>query len=174
MSCRNLFVINAKNTKNSHTTYRKLNQYIIDHDFSILFEPKGYWDEILSVFNCNDYYFAVTEDKGIMECDEIFSIVDSFDYAVQFPKKQFKEKEYEFLVAKLSFLNRIVEIVFSDENVESVEFYLSDQYSIDVSDFDYLINVTDKNLTEALIKTYQPSKKANYFGIKTAVFSITR
>ena len=64
--------------------------------------------------------------------------------------------------------------MFSDENVESVDFYLSGQYSTEASDFDYLINVTDKNLTEALIKSYDPIKNNPYFGMKTAKFLITR
>ena len=174
MSCRNVFVIKAKNINNADCIYKKIAEYVKKQKISILFEPKGYWDEILNVFNCNSYYFSVTEGKGIVECDDIFSTEDSFDYAVQFPKKQFEEKEYEFLTTKLSFFNRIVEIVFSDENVESIEFYLSDQYSIVASDFDYLINVTDKNLTEALIKSYAPSNKNRRFGMKTAKFVLIR
>lgn len=174
MSCRNVFIIKAKNANNAHSTYRKLAEYVKDLEISIMFEPQGYWDEILSVFNCNTYYFSVTEGNGVVECDDIFSTVDSFDYAIQFPKQQFKEKEHEFLTTKLSFLNRIVEIVLCDKNVECIEFYLSDQYSIDASDFDYLINVLDKNLSEALIKSYAPLKNNRCFGIKTAKFLITQ
>ena len=174
MSCRNVFIIRAKNTNNADSIYKKVAEFVKKQKISILFEPQGYWDEILSVFNCNAYYFSVTEGKGIVECDDIFSTEDSFDFAVQFPKNQFEEKEYEFLSAKLSFFNHLVEIVFSDENVESIDFYLSGQYSTEASDFDYLINVTDKNLTEALIKSYDPIKSNPYFGMKTAKFLITR
>ncbi len=174
MSCRNMFLIRAKSINNVNCIYDKLVEYVKNKNISIMLEPKGYWNEILSLFNCSNYYFSVTEGRGIIECDEIFTTEDSFDYAVQFPKEQFKEKENEFLKAKLSFLNSIVEIVFSDENVENIEFYLSGQYSTDAGDFEHLINITDKKLTEAVINSYNPWKKDEYFGIKTAKFLITR
>ena len=174
MSCRNVFIVKAKSINNAHCIYKKIAEYIENKSISILFEPKGYWDEMFRILNCNAYYFSVTDGKDIVECEDIFSTEDSFDFAFQFPKNQFRDKEYEFLTRKLSFLNHIVEIIFSDENVESIDFYVTGQYSTNESDFDYLINVTGKNLTEALIKSYSPKENYPSFGMKDAKFVITR
>ena len=173
MSCRNVFIIRANSNNNANRIYDKLHEYVKNKNISIMIEPKGYWDEILSLFDCSNYYFSVTEGKGIVECDEIFSTEESYFYACQFPKNQFEKKEYEFLKAKLSFFDSITEIVFSDENVENIEFYISGQYSIYAGDFEHL-NVTDKKLSEALIYSYNPSKKDQYFGIKSVKFLIER
>jgi hypothetical protein len=143
-------------------------------DFSIVLEPVGYWDEILNCLDCECNYFTVTENKHVIECEDIFSIKDSFEYARRFPRKYFHDKEHEFLHHKLSFFNDIVQILFEDPNIESLEIYISDQYSTNLDAFDRCIQVVDRKLTEALIGTYQPTKKDKYFGMKTVKFIVER
>lgn len=174
MSARNLFVLRFNDTANSKTLYDVLDAYMKFTNFSIVFEPMGYWDEILNCLNCKRNYFTVTENKCVIECEDIFSTRDSFEYARRFPRRYFRDKEHEFLQNKLSFLNDIVQILFEDSCVKSVEVYMSDQYSTDLDAFDRCIQVVDRNLTEALIGTYQSTKKDKYFGMKTVKFIVER
>lgn len=174
MSARNLFIIKSQNIENAKKIYSQLDEYMMPINYSIIFEPKGYWDEILDLLDCDSYYFTITNGKNIKECDNIFDTEDSFCYAIKFPKKQFEAKEYEFLYKKLSFFNNIVEIVFRDDNVEAIEFYISDQYSIDLNDFNWIIEVVDGRLSEALIETFKPTRKNKYFGMKAVKFVIKR
>ena len=174
MSTRNLFIIKAKSIEKVQQIYGQLDEYMMSKTFSIAFEPKGYWDPILALLECNNFYFAITNNEHTMESEDLFSLEDSFDFAINFPKNQFKAKEYEFLYKKLSFLNNIVNIVFKDNNVETIEFYISDQYSTVLSDFDCIIEVVDGKLVEALIETFKPMRKYRYYGMKTTKFVIKR
>ena len=172
MSARNMFVINAKTNENASNIYDILTQYMASQPCSIVFEPSGYWDEILKLLDCNSYYFSITDSTKHIECEDLFSIDESYDFAMAFPKKQFDNKVNEHLNTKLSFVNDIVKIIFFDPNVLNIEFYVSDQYSITLEDFHCLVSVLDKNLCDALIKTYNPSKRQDYYGMKTAKFLI--
>ena len=174
MSARNLFIIKAKNIENAKKIYSQLDEYMMPINYSIIFEPTGYWDEILDLLNCDSYYFTITNGKNIKECDNIFDTEDSFCYAIKFPKYQFEDKMHEFLYKKLSCLNNIAKTVFKDDNVESIEFYISEQYSTVLNDFDWVIEVVDGNLSGALIKTFMPTKKDKYFGMKTVKFVIKK
>jgi hypothetical protein len=174
MSARNLFVLKSSNSIDAKKIYDTLNEYMKSNEFSVIFEPKGYWDEILSCLGCECNYFTTTENKYCIECEDIFSTVDSFAFARKFPRKLFRNKEYEYLWRKLSFFDDIILIVFEDPNVEAVEVYISNQYSTDLDSFDNCVQVTDGKLTEALISTYEPSKKEKYFGMKTVKFIVER
>lgn len=174
MSARNIFVLKSIDSVNAKRVYDALSAYMQPNKFSIVFEPKGYWDEILNCLDCECNYFTLTEDKEHIECDDIFSTTDSFAFARQFPRKHFNDKEHEFLQNKLACFTDIIKIIFENFNVEVVEVYISDQYSTDLDAFKYCIQVTDEKLTEALIDTYGPTKKEKYFGIKTVKFIMER
>ena len=174
MSARNLFVLKFNKPGDIKRIYSDLNSYMESKEFSVVFEPKGYWDEMLTCLDCESNYFTVTESKRHIECEDIFSTADSFEFARRFPRRDFRNKEHEFLQHKLSFFNDIIQIVFKDVNIQVVELYISDQYSTDCDVFHYCVPVADGNLTEALIATYKSTKKNKYFGMKTAKFIIER
>ena len=54
-----------------------------------------------------------------------------------------------------------------NDNVETVEVYLSDQYSILLEDYLEEVNVIKYKFVDSLIERYNPTKKHNYYGIKT-------
>ena len=145
-----------------------------DKKFGILFEPKGYNDDFLESIKCENQYFVLTDSDNCIECGDIFSTVDSFEYATIFPKKQFSNKEYEYLYNKLFFLNDIIKIIFSDIYTLSVEVYISNQYSTTIDDYNEVTNVVDGKLTEAIIKSYEPVKGNNYYGLKTIKFFVCK
>ena len=174
MSERNLFILKSNNSIDVKRIYDAVDMYMQPKSFSVVFEPRGYWDEILNCLGCNCNYFTLTESKEHIECENIFSTVDSFAFACKFPRKHFRDKEYEYLQDKLSCFNDIVEIIFEDPNVVAIEVYISDQYSTDLDAFKRCIQVTDGKLTEALIETYEPTKKEKYFGMKTVKFIVER
>lgn len=174
MSARNLFVLKSNNPIDTKRIYDAVDAYMQPKIYSVVFEPKGYWDEILNCLGCKCNYFTLTEGKEYIECEDIFSIEDAFVYARNFSRQQFRDKEQEFLRQKLLFFNDIVNIIFQDRNVETVEVYISDQYSTDLDAFKCCIQVADEKLTEALIDTYKPIKKEKYFGMKTVKLIIER
>ncbi len=126
MSARNLFLIKLYKEEDVRYIYNQLHEYIKNNRFGIKFEPKNYYDEILKLLDCNRNYFILTYDKENIECEEIFNDNDAFKYVSAFPKKEFQAKEKEYLYNKLSFLDEIIKILFLNNNVESVEVYLSD------------------------------------------------
>ena len=174
MSARNLFVLKSNNPIDTKRIYDAVDAYMQPKIYSVVFEPKCYWDEILNCLDCKCNYFTLTEDKKYIECEDIFSIEDAFVYARRFPRKQFRDKEHEFLQHKLSFFNDVVNIIFQDRNVETVEIYISDQYSTSLDDFKNCIPVNDRDLTKALIGTFESTKREKYFGMKTVKFIIER
>lgn len=167
MSARNLFLIKLYKEEDVRYIYNQLYEYMKNNKFGIKFEPKNYQDEILKLLNCNRNYFIVTDDKENIECEEIFNDNDAFEYALAFPKKEFQTKEKEYLYKKLSFLDEIIKILFLNNNVESVEVYLSEQYSILLEDYSEVIDVINHKFVDALLESYNPTKKHNYYGMKT-------
>ena len=174
MSMRNFFIIKSQQNVNIEEMYMLLSDYVRSKTFGIVFNPKGYADEILEALEYPKYCFALTDNENCIECEEIFSTYEAFQYAKTFPRKHYAIKEHEFLRNQLIFLDDILEIVFRYANVDAVDFYLSDQYSTLLEDYHYVVEVADRQLTDALISTFMPRKKARYFGVKTTKFSISR
>ena len=172
MSVRNIFLIKLKKDININLVYNELDEFMMNNKFGIQFEPKNYQNEILELLECNSNYFTLTNDKNSIECEDIFETYDSFEYAISFPKCEFKKREFEFLFNKLNFIDEIVKIILKQENVESIEVYVSDQYSISLNDYSKVIMVSDQKFVKALIESYNPTKKDNFFGIKTVKFII--
>lgn len=174
MSARNLFLIKLYKEEDVRYIYNQLYEYMKNNKFGIRFEPKNYYDEILKLLNCNKNYFIVTDDKENIECEEIFNDNDAFEYASAFSKKEFQTKEKEYLVNKLNFLDEIIKIIFQNDNVKLVEVYLSDQYSILLEDYSEVVDVINHKFIDALLESYNPTKKHNYYGIKTKKFIIKK
>ena len=78
------------------------------------------------------------------------------------------------LVNKLNFLDEIIKIIFQNDNVKLVEVYLSDQYSILLEDYSEVVDVINHKFIDALLESYNPTKKHNYYGIKTKKFIIKK
>ena len=172
MSARNLFLIKLFKEEDVRYIYNQLYEYMKNNKFGIKFEPKNYYDEILKLLNCDKNYFIVTDDKENIECEEIFNDTDAFEYASAFSEKEFQTKEKEYLVNKLNFLDEIIKTIFQNDNVKLVEVYLSDQYSILLEDFSEVIDVINCKFVDALLESYNPTKKHNYYGMKTKKFII--
>lgn len=170
MSARNILIIESNKTTDD--IYKKLYNLIKMKECGIIFEPKDYWEPILFQLNCNNNYFTITEDKTTIECGGIFETVTSFEYAITFSKKEFKKREKEFLHRKLSFFDDIIDIIFSDKEVQKVEMYLCTEYSITLDDFDQVIEVNNGRLCDAIIGSYECTKKEKYYGCKTRKFVI--
>ncbi len=174
MSTRNLFLIKLHKEEDIRYIYNQLNEYMKNSKFGIKFEPKNYQNEILKLLDCNKNYFIVTDDKKNIECEEIFDDIDAFKYASAFSKKEFQTKEKEYLYSKLNFLDEIIKIIFKNDNVKTVEVYLSDQYSILLEDYSEVIDVINHKFVDALLESYNPTKKRNYYGMKTKKFIIKK
>ena len=174
MSARNLFLIKLYKEEDVRYIYNQLYEYMKNNKYGIKFEPKNYYDEILILLNCDKNYFIVTDDKENIECEEIFNDNDAFEYASAFSKKEFQTKEKEYLVNKLNFLDEIIKIIFQNDNVKLVEVYLSDQYSILLEDYSEVVDVINHKFIDALLESYNPTKKHNYYGIKTKKFIIKK
>lgn len=174
MSARNLFLIKLIIDEDINYIYEQLENYMKSKMFCIKFEPKGYYDDLLDLLGCNKNYFIVTDEKENIECDEIFEDNDAFEYASAFPKKEFQAKEKEYLYKKLSFLDEIIKIIFLNNNVELVEVYLSDQYSFSLEDYSEVVDVINHKFVDALLESYNPTKKHNYYGMKTKKFIIKK
>ena len=174
MSARNLFLIKLYKEEDVTYIYNQLYEYMENNKFGIKFEPKNYYDEILNLLDCNKNYFIVTDDKENIECDEIFEDNDAFKYASAFSKREFQTKESEFLFNKLSFLDEIINIIFRNMNVESLEVYVSEQYSISLKDYSEVVDVINHKFVDALLESYNPTKKHNYYGMKTKKFIIKK
>ncbi len=174
MSARNLFLIKLKKDEDANYIYNELNDYMKNQRFGIKFEPKNYHDEILNLLDCDKNYFIVTDDKYNMECDEMFDTGDAFEYATLFSKNEFKNKIKDYLYNKLRFLDEIIKIIFQNEAVESVEVYISDQYSFLLEDYSAVVDVLNHNFVSALLERYNPTKKENYYGLRTTKFIIKK
>ena len=174
MSFRNLFLIKLKKDVNISIIYKDLCEYMLNSNFGICFEPQKYYDEILELLECDKNYFTLTEDKNHIECEAIFGCTDAFNYASCFLKREFKKRDIEYLYNKLSFIDELLNIIFGHECVETVEVYISDQYSILLEDFSRVIKVEDHRFTDALIASYEPTKADKYYGVKTTKFIIKR
>ena len=174
MSARNLFLIKLYKEEDVRYIYNQLYEYMKNNKYGIKFEPKNYYDEILKLLNCDKNYFIVTDDKENIECEEIFNDIDAFEYASAFSKKEFQTKEKEYLVNKLNFLDEIIKIIFQNDNVKLVEVYLSDQYSILLEDYSEVVDVINHKFIDALLESYNPTKKHNYYGMKTKKFIIKK
>lgn len=174
MSTRNIFLIKLKEDTNINNLYNALNEFMLKNKFGIIFEPKNYQDEFLLKLNCKKNYFSLTENKNCVECEEIFENYDAFKYAITFPKKEFEERQKEFLYNKLGFIDELIKIIFKNNNVELVEVYISTQYSFLLEDYSNSITVNDKKFVDALIKSYNPTKKENCYGLKTTKFIINK
>lgn len=174
MSARNLFLIKLYKDEDVRYIYNQLYEYMQNNKFGVKFEPKNYYDEILKLLNCDKNYFIVTDDKENIECEEIFNDNDAFEYASAFSKKEFQTKEKEYLVNKLNFLDEIIKIIFQNDNVKLVEVYLSDQYSILLEDYSEVVDVINHKFIDALLESYNPTKKHNYYGMKTKKFIIKK
>lgn len=77
-----------------------------------------------------------------------------------------QKNEKEYLVNKLNFLDEIIKIIFQNDNVKLVEVYLSDQYSILLEDYYEVVDVINHKFIDALLESYNSTKKHNYYGIK--------
>ena len=172
MSFRNLFIIKMKNNENVDDIYFMLDKYMKYEKYGIKFEPMNYYDEILNLLHCNKNFFILTNDKIRIECEEIFDIEDAFKYALSFPKKEFEKKEKKYLYRKLCFINEIIKIIFYNDKVDLVEVYISPQFSQLLEDFSLVVNVKNYDFVDALLESYNPTRKCNYFGMKTSKFII--
>ena len=172
MSGRNLFVIKSEQEINNRCIYDDLYRYMETKKFGIVFEPQEYCDELLNSIDCKRNYFAITDNHSCLECGDLFSTIDSFEFAIKFSKKQFASKEYEYLYQKLAFLNEVIKIVFHDPNVEKIEIYISDQYSTSIEDYTVSCDVTNGDFTKALIKSFEPIESHAYYGMKTMKFLV--
>jgi len=172
MSSRNLFIINNTGVNNfirlknievelvNLANYRKI---------GIHFNVLGYHDELINLLNIKHNYFCISESFTNIESEDIFSTNDSFEYIykLKLNKTQSEIKEKNLLIKKFTFLNEIINIIFNNlPNISSVDFYISDQYSSTLTSYQ-TIEVVDKDLTKALVDSYEPTKKYNYFGLKT-------
>ena len=92
MSVRNIFLIKLKKDININLVYSELDEFMMNNKFGIQFEPKNYQNEILELLECNSNYFTLTNDKNSIECEDIFETYDSFEYAISFPKCEFKKR----------------------------------------------------------------------------------
>lgn len=89
------------------------------------------------------------------------------------PLEQAKVKEKELLLEKFTFLNEIINILFQQQNIQSIDFYVSDQYTYLLSDYNQ-IEVENEDLNGAYLQMLKPAKEENYFGLQTTKFIINR
>ena len=89
-------------------------------------------------------------------------------------KKNLKWKEAEYLYNKLFFLDDVVELLFEKTDATYIKFYVSDQDSCCLIDYSDVYELDNYDLADAIIKSYEPTKKENYYGQKAALFILKR
>lgn len=101
--------------------------------------------------------------------------METFEYMISLKLKtkvQREKDEYNYLMHQFSFLNKFVDAIFQKlNNTISIEFYFSNQYSTTLNSYKPIV-VQKRDLTEAFVQVLQPTKKDNYYGVKTAKFII--
>lgn len=176
MSYRNFMIVYTNSINDSLDRLKEdLIEVAKKNNIGIHFNIVGYYNELLEVLNIKDNYFCISDDFEHIECENTFSIVEAFDYMISLKLKEKDEKqkaEKNYLIQKLKFLNEFVELISQTfNNHVSIEFYFSDQYGSTLEDYRSII-VDKRNLTEAFVQSLQPTKKANYIGVKTTKFLI--
>lgn len=174
MSFRNLFIIKTKSESNIDNIYKELNEFMRKYIFGIKFEPENYYDVILNLLGCNKNYFTITNDSNSMECEDVFDSFDAHIYATNFPKRDYRKKQEEFLKNQLSFIDDLIKIIFKYDQVEYIDVYISDQYSCTLEDYSRVIEVNDYRFTDLLIESYNSIKKENFYGLKTRKYIVRR
>lgn len=176
MSSRNFFIIKKVDESKSSGLEEiaiDLIKFAIHRNIGITFNIRGYHDVILSLLNVTRDYFCVSDNFIFPESDELFSDYDCYLKIKDLPSEQAKIKEKELLLEKFSFLNDIVNMLFKQSNIKAVDFYVSDQDTGLLDDYDE-IEVQDENLTGAFLDMLKPTKRENMFGLKTTKFIINK
>lgn len=176
MSSRNFFIIKKVDESKPSGLEKiaiELIQFAIHRNIGILFNIDGYHDELLSLLNVKRDYFCVSESFINRESEDLFADYDCYLKVKDLPSEQAEVKEKELLLEKFTFLNDIIKIIFKLSNVKGVDFYVSDQYTFLLSDYDQ-IEVEDENLTGAFLQMLEPTIEANMFGLKTTKFSVNK
>lgn len=170
MSFRNLFFIHFKDI-NGNIELTEIRNYLSKLKYGFLFKPKNYQDELISKIIDNNFYFSITSHINSIECDDFFDLENAYLRSLLYPKIQQRKKEQEFLKKQFIFLDDVIKLIFTNENVESVEVFISGQFSTELEDYN-TIDIKDRCLSKALVDVYNPTKKDNYIGFKTTKFVI--
>lgn len=178
MSARNIFIINKASGYGAvelENLKAELNKLALDKNIGIHFNLQSYQDEILKQLTIKDF-FSISDNFDTLETDNLFSTNDSYEAIRHLNLKvnELKLMEEEFLIKKYSFLNDIRDVAFNCfPDSDSLDFYVSNQYCIELTDYEHII-VKNKDLAKAFVDSFKPTKKENYFGLKTLKFELKK
>ena len=170
MSFRNIFVVHCEeNSINS--AIEKIRCFLAKLNYGVIYRPENYQDELISKIKDCKEYFTITINPNVVECDELFSLEIAFYQSLFYPKKEQRIKEQEILHKQFLFMDNVIDLIFGELNVYSIEVYISDQVSNCLEDY-YEVVINDRCFSKALANVYEPRKKENYIGFKATKFII--